>query len=292
MTNHITFYEHKEKPWGVFSNFYPTKITIDDIEYKSSEHYFQSKKFEGPSSSKKEREYSEIIKKQNTAGKTAILARQIKPKQNYAWAKELWVIIQKYLQEGVKIREDWDEVKNNVMRRAVYSKFEQNKKLKEVLLSTGTKKIAEHTHRDSYWGDGCNPGSSHIGKGKSMLGKILEETRFIFDKKLISDRYSKMLPSKSKWVIHGLFVISDSSEEEIIEKGFKLVFSSKIQYGCLLKGSPKILLVNWQEDLEPENWKKIARVLSNAISKDIPVCISSRDKHIIDLVLECVYGKK
>lgn len=43
--------------------------------------------------------------------------------------------------------------------------------LKELLLSTGNRYIAEHTANDDFWGDGGD------GSGKNMLGKILMEVR-------------------------------------------------------------------------------------------------------------------
>jgi len=57
------------------------------------------------------------------------------------------------------------------MRDAVFAKFSQHKALMQLLLSTGSSKIVEHTDNDSYWGDGGD------GKGRNMLGIILMETR-------------------------------------------------------------------------------------------------------------------
>lgn len=71
----------------------------------------------------------------------------------------------------VKLRPDWERVKDSIMFDAVRAKFTQHKELKELLLSTGDAKIIEHTVNDSYWGDGGN------GKGKNMLGKILMKVR-------------------------------------------------------------------------------------------------------------------
>jgi ribA/ribD-fused uncharacterized protein len=70
-----------------------------------------------------------------------------------------------------KLRRNWESVKDNVMREAVMQKFTQHPDLKEILLSTGTAKLVEHTKNDSYWGDGGN------GSGKNKLGQILMEVR-------------------------------------------------------------------------------------------------------------------
>jgi hypothetical protein len=62
---------------------------------------------------------------------------------------------------------DWESIKIALMTNAVRAKFTQHKQMREILLSTGTATIVEHTTNDSYWGDGGN------GSGKNMLGKIL-----------------------------------------------------------------------------------------------------------------------
>jgi len=69
------------------------------------------------------------------------------------------------------LRRDWESVKENIMRRALYAKFTQHPDLKKLLLSTGDAKLVEHTERDSYWGDGGD------GSGKNRLGYLLMELR-------------------------------------------------------------------------------------------------------------------
>jgi ribA/ribD-fused uncharacterized protein len=192
MENEIWFYDPK-KPYGVFSNFKETKMVIDGVIYYNSEAYFQSKKFTGPDATPADLEYANLIASQKTGGKPAILARQKKPTQNYPWAKELWVTIQEYQKKGVSMRPDWDKVKDNVMRCAVYNKFAQNLKFKKVLLDTGNAQLFEHTFRDDYWADGhprSDPGVH--GDGLNMLGKILEEVRYRLGGEM-SDRYDSLI---------------------------------------------------------------------------------------------------
>ena len=69
------------------------------------------------------------------------------------------------------IRKDWESVKDNIMREAVYAKFTQHDDLKKILLSTGDEVLIEHTENDNYWADGGD------GSGKNMLGIILMEVR-------------------------------------------------------------------------------------------------------------------
>jgi len=178
----VWFYSTKECPYGVFSNFWECKIVIDGVTYPHSEAYYQAEKFRGEGASEKDLEYADLISKQNTGNKSAILARQKKPVQNYPWAKKLWLTIQAY--HDVKLRSDWEDVKDDVMRKAVYFKFKQNPKLEKILLSTGNYKIFEHTHRDSYWADGHPKNDPTVhGDGKNMLGVILEEVRDILSGK-------------------------------------------------------------------------------------------------------------
>ena len=51
--NEIWFYDTKDKPYGVFSNFYPCKLKYNDIIYINSEGYYQAEKFKGPDCNKK-----------------------------------------------------------------------------------------------------------------------------------------------------------------------------------------------------------------------------------------------
>ena len=108
----------------------------------TSEHYFQAQKFYGT-------EYVEIIRLLDNPMKAAKMGRN----------------------RNLPIREDWEEVKDDVMRKAVYAKFSQNIELKNILLDTDSEYIVENTSNDYYWGCGTN------GSGKNMLGIILMEIR-------------------------------------------------------------------------------------------------------------------
>ncbi len=50
------------------------------------------------------------------------------------------------------MRPDWDEVKDDVMRRAVLRKFESHTDIGDLLLSTGDEELIEKTSDDYYWG--------------------------------------------------------------------------------------------------------------------------------------------
>ena len=212
----IWFYSDKERPYGVFSNFYPVTLKITNSlgeikEYPNSEAYFQAEKFTGPDATEDQLEYAELIRSQNTGNKAAVLARQKKPYRAYQeaqWVRDLWQIIQDYQARGVTIRSDWEDVKDNVMRRVVYQKFAQSELLRKILLDTGDKLIFEHTHRDSYWADGHPYNNSNIhGDGKNMLGIILEEVRYLLGG-WPSTRLCRVPFEYSNWVIPGMLLMS------------------------------------------------------------------------------------
>lgn len=71
------------------------------------------------------------------------------------------------------LREDWEKVKDHLMRRAVLEKFKENNDARRILLSTGDEELIKKTAKDHYWGCGDD------GTGLNMLGKILMETRDI-----------------------------------------------------------------------------------------------------------------
>lgn len=74
----------------------------------------------------------------------------------------------------IKIRDDWDAVKFDLMRDIVREKFKQNPELRDKLIATGTSHIEEgNNHHDRIWGV-CPPGSS---QGQNWLGRILMEVR-------------------------------------------------------------------------------------------------------------------
>ncbi len=137
----INFYSVNDE-YGEFSNFAAYPIKLKGKVWPTSEHYFQAMKFES------ENDQSEIRKTKSPME----AARKGRDRKR-------------------KLRRDWESVKDNVMREAVMQKFTQHPDLKEILLSTGTAKLIEHTKNDAYWGDGGN------GSGKNKLGQILMEVR-------------------------------------------------------------------------------------------------------------------
>ena len=52
----------------------------------------------------------------------------------------------------IKLRPDWEEVKENIMMIALRAKFDQYPELKQLLLFTAGNSLVEHTDNDNYWG--------------------------------------------------------------------------------------------------------------------------------------------
>jgi ribA/ribD-fused uncharacterized protein len=141
MSDAINFYRVSDE-YGCFSNFAPYPVRLDGKVWPTSEHYLQAQKFEDP-------KHREQIRKTKSPMIAARLGRDRKK----------------------PIRRDWESVKVGIMREVVRAKFMQHNDIRQILLSTGDKKIVEHTENDSYWGDGGD------GSGKNMLGRILMEVR-------------------------------------------------------------------------------------------------------------------
>lgn len=137
----IYFYKINDE-FGCFSNFAHYDFELDGKKWMTSEHYFQAQKFRGT-------EYEEVIRLLDNPMKAAEMGRN----------------------RDLPLIEEWEQIKDDVMRKAVYAKFTQNKKIRDILISTGKEIIIEKTTDDYYWGcgkDGC---------GKNMLGIILMEVR-------------------------------------------------------------------------------------------------------------------
>ena len=138
----IYFYSQREEPYGCFSNFSPHGFELDGAYWPTSEHYFQAQKFIGT-------EHAEAVRRARTPKEAAEIGRD----------------------RQRPLRPDWNEVKDEVMRRAVRRKFETHAAIRAVLLSTGADELIEATTGDYYWGCGTN------GTGRNMLGQILMEVR-------------------------------------------------------------------------------------------------------------------
>jgi len=73
----------------------------------------------------------------------------------------------------LELREDWEDVKVNIMKEVVKSKFMSNPELRNKLIATRDAELVElNSWNDRTWGV-C----SKTNIGKNLLGKILMEVR-------------------------------------------------------------------------------------------------------------------
>lgn len=74
------------------------------------------------------------------------------------------------------VRQDWDNIKFDVMRWCLRIKFLQNRKrMENLFLETGDKPIVEYSKKDGIWG--AMPNGSGTLKGINALGRLLMELR-------------------------------------------------------------------------------------------------------------------
>lgn len=160
----INFYSTRDVPYGVLGNFPLFELLIDDKTWKSSEVFFQAKKFENT-------EHEELVRNAPSSREAANMGRDrsrplradwnsvkdIASLSDHASLSLLWA---KYVGRPML-------VKDYFMLVAVRAKFTQHLQLRDLLLSTADAILVEHTENDNYWGDGGD------GSGQNMLGKIL-----------------------------------------------------------------------------------------------------------------------
>ena len=125
--------------YAFLSNFAPCKVTYNGRTYKTVEHAFQAAKSLDPD-----------IRWQFQYCRSAGEAKQ--------------------RGKMVKLRPDWEEIKDKVMLTGLRKKF-TDPELRSLLLATGDEELIEGNYwGDTYWGV-CN------GAGQNKLGKLLMQVR-------------------------------------------------------------------------------------------------------------------
>ena len=127
------------------SNFYPCQVEFENITYPSSEHAFQ-------------------------AAKTLDLKirKQIRDLEKAGDTKKMG--------HTIKLREDWEEVKVDVMKKILINKFKKDSELWLKLKATGTKTLVEYNEwHDNFFGS-CTCVKCG-NKGKNVLGMLLMDIR-------------------------------------------------------------------------------------------------------------------
>ena len=129
------------------SNCFPAEVTYDGLTYQNNEAAFQAQKTFSP---------------EERAVFTRLPPRDAKRKGR-----------------KVRLRPDWEQVKDEIMEDIVREKFSQNPNLKKQLLSTGDAQLIEgNSWNDCYWGIDIR-----TGVGMNHLGKILMKVREVLSVK-------------------------------------------------------------------------------------------------------------
>jgi hypothetical protein len=158
---YIFFWGHSNKNNAeigkfIFSQWYDASFVVDNIEYKTAEHWM-------------------MAHKANLFGDNEIFQKIIgadKPGE----VKELGRHIRQF--DEVK----WNEKKFEIVKAGNIHKFKQNKRLKDFLIATGDRVLVEASPTDTIWGIGLSAGSKmienpHSWRGENLLGFALMETR-------------------------------------------------------------------------------------------------------------------
>lgn len=138
----IRFGGDKEE-YSCFSNFSIHPVVLEGRIWRTAEHYYQAQKHT-------DHEYiSESIRNVHAPAEAKKMAHRRNP------------------------RPDWEEDKDNIMRKVILAKFTQNPELTDILLATGSEILEEGSPTDAYWGIGSD------GTGENKLGRILMEVRSV-----------------------------------------------------------------------------------------------------------------
>eukprot|EP01084_Bolivina_argentea_P099755 179274_1 len=140
------FYEVYSHP---FSKFYPAKITIDNIDFLTVEHYYQSQKY---------------VNSDPSLYKLILNAKTIQDAHFLG-------------QNTTNIRSDWFAVNKDIYCKGQKAKFNQYKELKKQLLGTDKKQI-RCIDSDKFWGMSVDQNdNSNTLKGQNMSGILLCKIR-------------------------------------------------------------------------------------------------------------------
>ena len=150
------FFWHEYGENGIFSNWYQRSFIVDDVEYLHVEQYMMAQKallFH-------DEEIYRRIMETSSPSKCKALGKEVRGFDS----------------------EIWNAHKFEIVRTAVYAKFEQHPDLLEMLLVTGDAVMAEASPKDHIWGIGL--GAEEAMKrdpaawpGENLLGKALMAVR-------------------------------------------------------------------------------------------------------------------
>lgn len=145
--------------WGrtnEFSQFYSCNFEIDGVQYRCAEQWMMASKA---------RVFNDSVNEQNilnarTPKAMKAFGRKVQNFDHRVWKQHRW----------------------NIVYSGNLAKFTQNEELKQVLLETGDKIIAEASPFDRIWGIGLGRNNAKAlnpsqWRGQNLLGKVLMSVR-------------------------------------------------------------------------------------------------------------------
>lgn len=138
------------------STYYPSKINVYDVQYRSCQQFYQALK----------------CKHFGDVKAYTMIMKTFSPKTQAEIASTI---------EGFD-PEVWEKKAEGVMERALRLKFSQNENLKNMLLGTGNANIIFATKYQTYWGSGLAINDDANGEptcwvGNNKLGQLLMKIR-------------------------------------------------------------------------------------------------------------------
>jgi ribA/ribD-fused uncharacterized protein len=141
---------------GIYSQWTPSKFTIDGVTYNCCEQYMMAKK--------------------------ALLFNDVETYDKIMAADD--PKIQKTLGRIVNgfVKEEWEAVCRDIVYEGNYAKFTQNAVMKSELLRTGDRELVEASPYDTIWGIGMHETDPNIldkskWKGTNWLGEVIMKVR-------------------------------------------------------------------------------------------------------------------
>lgn len=185
----MTIIDEFNNEYSFLSNFFTSPITYGGITYQSVESAFQAQKT---------KTFQERVQ-----------FKDLKPNEA------------KRLGRKVELREDWEDIKYQIMYELCWLKFWDNKELGLLLDATYPKMLVEGNHwHDNIWGR-CTCPKCKDKASYNMLGKILMrirmERRLMLNKKYCKIVIEKLLDEEEPTMTHSLDSVSSIRLESNFE---------------------------------------------------------------------------
>lgn len=135
----VTIIDRFMGKYWFLSNFYPAPVEMDGKIWPTVEHAYQACKTNDP-----------VVR-----GRILMVAKPGTAK---------------YLGQRVKLRQDWEDMKLDVMKILVTRKFKDQELAKKLLATKDIQLVEGNYWGDTFWG-------VYNGSGENHLGKILMEVR-------------------------------------------------------------------------------------------------------------------